>query len=179
MNALLWDEEDGTYYDRLESGAFTKVLTPASFFPLMTGAPSKEQAAKMVKTLTNPDLLWTKLPLATVSKNHPMYGTDMWRGGVWLSLNYFVMKGLYKYGYDEVAEELKTKTLEAVQKWYKKTGVIYEFFDSRDEVYPYQCERKGKPTTPPDWRKQVHSISDFNWSSCFTLLFIQDELYLD
>jgi hypothetical protein len=73
----------------------------------------------------------------------------------------------------------KTKTLEAVQKWYKKTGVIYEFFDSRDEVYPYQCERKGKPTTPPDWRKQVHSISDFNWSSCFTLMFIQNELYLD
>lgn len=28
-------------------------------------------------------------------------------------------------------------------------------------------------------RRHVHSISDFNWSSCFTLLFIQDELYLD
>ena len=179
MNALLWDEEDGTYYDRLESGKFTKVLTPSSFFPLMAGVPSKEQAAKMVKTLTNPDLLWTKLPLSTVSKTHPMYGTDMWRGGVWLNLNYFIIKGLYKYGYDEIAEELKTKTLEAVNKWYKKTCVIYEFYDSKDEIYPYQCERKGKPTTPPDWRKQVHSISDFNWSSCFTLLFIQDELYLD
>lgn len=179
MNAFLWDEEDGTYYDRLESGKFTKVLTPSSFFPLMAGVPSKEQAAKMVKTLTNPDLLWTKLPLATVAKNHPMYGTDMWRGGVWLNLNYFIIKGLYKYGYDEIAQELRTKTLEAVNKWYKKTGAIFEFFDSRDEVYPYQCERKGKPTTPPDWRKQVHSIIDFNWSSCFTLLFIQDELYLD
>ena len=179
MNALLWDEEDGTYYDRLESGKFTKVLTPSSFFPLMAGVPSKEQAAKMVKTLTNPNLLWTKLPLSTVSKTHPMYGTDMWRGGVWLNLNYFIIRGLYKYGYDEIAEELKTKTLEAVNKWYKKTGAIFEFFDSRDEVYPYECERKGKPTTPPDWRKQVHSIVDFNWSSCFTLMFIQDELYLD
>ncbi len=179
MNTLLWDEEDGAYYDRLECGAFTKVLTPASFFPLMAGVPSPEQAEKMVKTLTNPELLWTTLPLATVSKNHPMYGTDMWRGGVWLNLNYFIIKGLYKYGYCELAEELKTKTLEAVNKWYKKTGVIYEFFDSRNEIYPYQCERKGKPTTPPDWRKQIHSISDFNWSSCFTLLFIQNELYLD
>ena len=179
MNALLWDEEDGTYYDRLESGRFTKVLTPSSFFPLMAGVPSKEQAEKMVKTLTNPDLLWTKLPLATVAKTHPMYGTDMWRGGVWLNLNYFIIKGLYKYGYNELAEELKMKTLDAVYKWYKKTGVIYEFYDSKDEIYPYQCERKGKPTTPPDWRKHVHSISDFNWSSCFTLLFIQDELYLD
>jgi neutral trehalase len=179
MNALLWDEDDGVYYDRLEGGEFTKVLTPSSFVPLMAGVPSKEQAEKMVKTLTNPDLLWTKLPLATVAKTHSMYGTDMWRGGVWLNLNYFIIKGLYKYGYNEIAEELKTKTLEAVHKWYKKTGVIYEFYDSKDEIYPYQCERKGKPTTPPDWRKHVHSISDFNWSSCFTLLFIQDELYLD
>ena len=72
----------------------------------MAGVPNKEQAAKMVKTLTNSDLLWTKLPLSTVSKTHPMYGTDMWRGGVWLNLNYFIIKGLYKYGYNEIAEEL-------------------------------------------------------------------------
>jgi hypothetical protein len=176
MNALLWDEEDGAYYDRLENGKFTKVLTPSSFFPLMSGVPSKEQAAKMVKTLTNPDLLWTKVPLSTVSKTHPMYGTDMWRGGVWLNLNYFIIKGLKRYGYDDLANELKQITLETVWKWYKKTGAIFEFYDSRDEVYPYQCERKGKPTTPPDWRKQVHSIVDFNLSSCFTLLFIQDEI---
>ena len=167
------------YYDRLESGAFTKVLTPSMFFPLMAGVPTAAQAVRMIKALTDPELLWTKLPLATVSKNHPMYGTDMWRGGVWLNLNYFIVKGLHRYGYVDLAEELKTKTLEAVNKWYKKTGVIYEFYDSKDAIYPYECERKGKPITPPDWRKHVHSISDFNWSSCFTLMFIQNELYLD
>ena len=174
MNALLWDEEDGTYYDRLESGKFTKVLTPANFFPLMAGIPSKEQAKKMVKTLTNPDLLWTKVPLATVSQTHPMYGTDMWRGAAWLNLNYFTIKGLKKYGYDKLAEELRIKTLETVHKWYKKTGTIFEFYDSSDEIAPYHCDRKGKQPKTPDWRKHVHSIIDYNWSSCFTLLFIQD-----
>lgn len=178
MNALLWDDEDGVYYDRLmTSGKFTKVLTPASFFPMFAGVPTKEQAERMVKVLTDPTRMWTALPLPTVSKDHPMYGTDMWRGGVWMNMNYFVIRGLRKYGYTELAEELKQKSLDAVFKWYKKTGVIYEFFDSRDEVYPYQCERKGKPTTPPDWRKQVHSISDFHWSACFTLMFIQNDLY--
>lgn len=47
---------------------------------------------------------------------------------------------------------LSTKTLEAVQKWYKKTGVIYEFFDSRDEVYPYILvnakEKVNRPHRP-------------------------------
>lgn len=179
INALLWSEKDGTYYDRLEGGSFTGVLTPADFLPLMAGVPSKEQAAKMVKTMTDPNLLWTKVPLATVSQTHPMYGTDMWRGAAWLNLNYFVIKGLKKYGYDDIAEELKTKTLETVNKWYKKTGAIFEFYDSNDEVIPYRCDRKGKQPKTPDWRKHVHSIIDYNWSSCFTLLFIQDELYLD
>lgn len=176
-NELLWDEETGAYYDRLFDGKLSKVLTPASFFPLFAKIPSQEQAAKMVKTLTDENLLWTEYPLATVAKTHPTYSTDMWRGGVWLNLNYFIIKGLKNYGYDDVAEELKRKTLEMVNKWYKKTGAIFEFFAPEGETAPYECERKGKPSTPPDWRKHIHSIVDFNWSACFTLLFIQDELY--
>lgn len=177
MNALLWDEETGAYYDRLFSGKLSKVLTPASFFPLFANIPSKEQAAKMVKTLTDPKLLWTEYPLATVARTHPTFSTDMWRGGVWLNVNYFVIKGLKNYGYDDLAEELKKKTLEMVNKWYQKTGAIFEFFAPEGEVVPYACKRKGKPTIPPDWRKHVHSIVDFNWSACFTLMFIQNELY--
>ena len=63
-------------------------------------------------------------------------------------------------------------------KWrYKKTRAIFEFYAPEEGVAPYECKRKGKPSTPPDWRKHVHSIIDFNWSACFTLMFIQDELY--
>ncbi len=177
INELLWDEETGAYYDRLFHGKLSRVLTPASFLPLFAKIPSQQQADKMVKTLTNPNLLWTEYPLASVAKNHAAYSMDMWRGGVWLNLNYFIIKGLKNYGYDDLAEELKNKTLEMVNKWYQKTGAIFEFYAPEGDVAPYQCKRKGKPTTPPDWRKHVHSIVDFNWSACFTLLFIQDELY--
>lgn len=100
------------------SGKLTKVLTPASFFPLLADVPTKEQAAKMVKTLTDENLLWTETLLASISKTHEMYSTDMWRGGVWLNLNCFVYVGLKKYGYDDVAAELREKLLETVLKWY-------------------------------------------------------------
>ena len=63
---------------------------------------------------------------------------------------------------------------ENAKTWIK---TIFEFYDSADKTAPYACLRKGKPTTPPEWRKHVHSIIDYNWSACFTLLFIQDELY--
>lgn len=177
INELLWCEEDGVYYDRLFSGKFSKVLTPASFFPLFAEIPNKNQAAEMVKVLTNKKLLWVENPVATISKNHPAFSTDMWRGGVWLNLNYFIIKGLKNYGYDDLADELLRKTLEMINKWYKKTGTIFEFYDPNDKVAPYRCDRKGKARKVPDWRKQVHPIVDYNWSACFTLMFIQGELY--
>lgn len=179
INELCWNEEDGVYYDRLFNGTQSKVLTPVSFLPMFAGLADKKQVAKMVEVLTDENLLWTEYPLASVAKTHPTYSTDMWRGGVWLNHNYFIIKSLKNYGYDDIAENLRQKTLNMVDKWYKKTGSIFEFYAPEGEVVPYLCERKGKPVNPPDWRKHAHSIMDYNWSACFTLLFIQNELYLD
>lgn len=177
INSLMWNEDYGAYFDRLFNGKLTKVLTPASFLPLFANIPTKSQAEKMVKILVDKELLWTELPLSSISKNHPAYSTDMWRGGVWLNFNYFIIKGLLNYGYTEIANELKEKTLTAVNKWYKKTGAIFEFYDSQNKISPLLCDRKGSARKVPDWRKKVHSIVDYNWSACFTLLFIQNELY--
>ncbi|MBQ8319613.1 MAG: hypothetical protein IJX81_01925 [Clostridia bacterium] len=177
INALLWCEEDGAYYDRMLGGKLSKALTPASFFPLFAGIPTKEQAKKMVKTLTDPNLLWTATPLASIAKTHETYSTDMWRGGVWLNVNYMIIRGLRSYGYEKEAAALRSATLSMVQKWYKKTGTIFEFYDPEGQVSPLQCERKGKPLKTPDWRRHVHSIVDYNWSACFTLLMIQEEYY--
>jgi len=177
INRLLWSEEDGVYYDRLFNGEFSKVLTPVSFFPLFANIPSKEQAEKMVKVLTDERLLWTKNPISTISQTHPAYSNDMWRGGVWLNLNYFIIKGLKNYGYDALAEDLRERTLKMVDKWYKKSGTIFEFYDPEDKVISCLCQRKGLPINPPDWRKQVHAIIDYNWSACFTLMLIQNDLY--
>lgn len=177
INQYMWDEESGAYYDRLFNGELTKVITPSSFLPMFANVASKEQAEKMVKTLQRKDLLWTKLPLSTIATSHSSYSTDMFRGGVWLNLNYFIIKGLLNYGYNDLANEIRAKVLQTVNKWYKKTGCIFEFYDSQDKVSPLKCDRKGKARKIADWRKQVHAIADFNWSACFTLLFIQNEMY--
>lgn len=176
INALMYDEETGAYYDRLFDGKLTKVITPMSFLPMLAKIPTAEQVEKMVKTLTDENLLWTEVPLSSISKNHPTYSTDMWRGATWLNVNCFIIKGLSNYGYDDLSNELKEKTLKTVNKWYKKTGCIFEFYDSADKTPPLYCDRKGKQPKVPDWRKHVHSIADYNWSACFTLLMIQGEL---
>lgn len=173
INNLLWDENDGVYYDRLFSCKLTHVLTPSSFLPMFANISTKEQAEKMVKVLTDETLLWSKVPVSTISQKDPRFSNDMWRGGVWVNINYFIIKGLMNYGYTDLAEKLRTATLDMVNKWYKKTGCIFEFFDPKDETSPFMCHRKGEPTKTPDYRKHVHSITDYNWSACFSILLIQ------
>jgi neutral trehalase len=179
INACMWDEEIGTYSDCLFTGDRTKVITPCSFLPLIAEIPSQEQAERMVKTLTDPKHIWTKFPLATMSKSEPDFSTDYWRGSTWLNFNFLVANGLKKYGFDGVAQEIVDKTLENVDRWYKQTGTIFEHYDADGIVSPFDCIRNGKPPlAKPDRRKQIHSITEFNWSACFTMLFIQNEWYV-
>lgn len=176
INALMWCEEDGLYYDRLFDGKLTGVASPFSFLPMFAGLCSQEQADKMVKVLLDENRFWTELPIPTMPKNSPAYEKDMWRGCSWLNINYFIILGLRKYGYMDVAAELRRRTLEAVNKWYMQTGNIFEFYDAEDEVNPFYLNRKGVQPETPDYRVHVHAITDYNWSACFTELLI-NEIY--
>ena len=170
INTLLWCEEDGLYYDRLFDGSLTKVATPSSFLPMFAGISSQEQADKMVKVLLDEKRFWTKMPVPTIPRNNEIYDIDMWRGCSWLNINYFIMVGLKNYGYMDVVEELRTRSLNSVQKWYEKTGNVFEFYDADDEICPFNLKRKGEQPEKPDYRVHVHSITDYNWSACFILL---------
>jgi hypothetical protein len=173
INALCWSEEDGLYYDRLFSGELTGVASPSSFLPMFAGICSQEQADKMVKVLLDEERFWTAMPIPSMPKDSEFYDIDMWRGCSWLNVNYFLMLGLKKYGYDELAEELKNRTLSAVNKWYQETGNLFEFYDADNRICPFYLKRKGEQPNPPDYKQHVHAITDYNWSACFTLLMIQ------
>ena len=176
INCLLWSEKDGLYYDRTFDGKLTEFATPSSFLPLFAGLCSQERAEKMVKVLLDENRFWTALPVPTIPKDSPYYEKDMWRGCSWLNVNYFIILGLRKYGYMDVADELRRRTLNTVLKWYEKTGNVFEFYDAEDEVCPFYLKRKGKVLEKPDYRLHVHSITDYNWSACFVELLI-NEIY--
>ena len=176
INALMWNEQDGMYYDRLFDGTQTGVASPFSFLPMFAGICSQEQADKMVKVLLDESRFWTALPIPTMPRNSENFDVDMWRGCSWLNINYFIILGLRKYGYFDVAEELRRRTLKAVNKWYLETGNIFEFYDADDKICPFYLKRKGKVLDVPDYREHVHAITDYNWSACFIELLI-NEIY--
>ena len=173
INALLWCEADGLYYDLLADGRLSGVASVASFLPLWAGICPPDRAARLVAALTDPARFWTALPVPSIARNAPQYDTDMWRGCSWLNLDWFLWLGLRRYGYAAEAEELRCRVLASVNKWYLRHGTLFEFYDADDNLSPFELKRKGPPVIPPDWRKHMHSITDYHWSAAFTRLFLE------
>ena len=97
----------------------------------------------------------------------------MWRGCSWLNLDWFLWLGLCRHGYAAEAEDLRRRVLTAVNKWYLRHGTLFEFYDADDRLSPFELNRKGPPVLPPDWRRHMHSITDYHWSAAFTRLFLE------
>ena len=173
INALLWSETDGLYYDRLADGSLSGVPSVASFLPLWAGVCPPERAARIVRALTDPARFWTALPVPSIARDSAFYDTDMWRGCSWLNLDWFLWLGLCRHGFAAEADELRRRVLAAVNKWYLRHGTLFEFYDADDRLSPFELKRKGPPVLPPDWRKHMHSIADYHWSAAFARLFLE------
>lgn len=170
INKVLWSEEEGYYFDYdADRNRINPVKTLVTFLPLFSGVCEEENAKRLVSHLTNPDEFCCELPIPSVSKDDPTYGTDMWRGPVWLNYNYMICEGLREYGYKELARKITEKTISVVEEWYLKDGVVYEFYDSENKKSPSKLNRKGIVTQPYDLRIKVSAIRDFGWSACLTL----------
>ena len=98
--ALLWDAERQVFANRLWSGKFVRSLAPTSFFPLVAGAASEEQASTMVRLLKDPTKFGGAWLLPSVTRDDPAFHDNVyWRGRIWPPLNFLVWMGLRRAGY--------------------------------------------------------------------------------
>ena len=175
INEYLWNAGIDLYGDKRMNGTFTDIYSVASFIPLFTEVATDHTAEQLAKYLDDEKSFGGVLPVPSMPRNSPLYKKDMWRGAVWINYNYMIIAGLEKYGYHDKAAALREKTLAAVQHWYTKKGTVYEFYDSDDEMTPYLMERKGTCPSPPDFRKKMHAICDYNWTAQLALAMILEQ----
>lgn len=169
INSTLWCEDDGFYYDYdIPYSHLHKVQSVSSFLPLFAGICDSIKAEKLISHLKNSDEFGTEFSVPTISKKDKTFGTDMWRGPVWINYNYMILKGLQEYGYDDIADEIKSNTLKVVDEWYNRTGTIYEFYDSENRIPPFCFNRKGDVVEPYDFRVKYQTIRDYGWSVTLT-----------
>ncbi len=103
----LWDSERQVFASRLWSGAFVRSLAPTSFYPLLAGAATPEQAAAMARLLDDPAKFGGDWLLPSVTRDDPAFGDNVyWRGRVWPPLNFLVYHGLKRAGFEPAARAL-------------------------------------------------------------------------
>jgi len=138
----MWSEEHRMFGDLIgEKGALSVVPTLFSFMPMWAGIVDAERARLMRDQLHDPATFWPEFPVTTTSMKHKMFDPKgYWRGTVWINTNWFMIEALARYGFNDLAQELKERTLRMVDK-----GGVREYYN------PLTGEGLG--------------AADFGWSS--------------
>lgn len=119
-----WDNEKGVF-QAMYNDEPVPVLTPFNLYPLWTGQLPKELNQRLIQHLTDPSEFWGEYLIPSVARNDQHYEpSKMWRGSIWVNINYFFIEALRQIGEDDLADEITQKTLDLIMR---HPG-IYEYY---------------------------------------------------
>lgn len=149
IDAKLWDERAGIYLDYdLVAGEPVQAHVSGGFAPLFAGIPSAQRARRLYDYLNSPAFCRLDSPCYPVPSNSRRaadYSPNRyWRGPVWIQINWLLMHGLRRYGFDAYAERIR----QAIVALPRDHG-FYEYFN---------------PETG-----QGHGTGQFSWTAALLL----------
>src|SRR6185503_1579660 len=124
IDRYLWDPEAGLYFDYdFKTGRRRHYEFATTFYPLWAGIASKEQAARVVKSLPRFEAPGGLRTSTTRSGNQ-------WDAPFgWAPLQLLAVDGLRRYGYEQDADRLARKFVSLVAKEFAEHGTIVEKYD--------------------------------------------------
>lgn len=128
INDNLWDEKSAYYYDLRRDGSLNYSKHIGAYWALISGVVPKERLDAFVSHLDNPNEFKRPHRVPTVSADDPFYCEtgNYWNGSVWAPTNYMVLRGLEKYGYEDLAYDIAVNHLDAVTRVYRDTKTVWE-----------------------------------------------------
>lgn len=127
-----YDSAAGLFWSTREHQPI-RVLTPFSLYPLWTGRLDPQISERLVNHLRDPADFWTAHPLPTVAASDPRFNPQqMWRGPVWININYIFVEALQRCGRQALAQDLAERTLRLVMG----QNDIYEYYDPHTGAPP-------------------------------------------
>jgi glycogen debranching enzyme len=127
-----WDEKRGLFFARQHKERIP-VVTPFNLYPLWSGQLPDRIRQRLLDHLTDPDQFWGKYPIPSVARNDSHYEpATMWRGPVWVNINYIFIEALRQVDEHQLAQELLERTLDLIMA----QPSIYEYYDAETGVPP-------------------------------------------
>ena len=120
-----------------------------SLFPfLLKMIDSNSLALETILTnLRDPNMLWTKFGIRSLSKNAPLYmkhntehDPPYWRGQIWININYLILSSLHHYANApgmfqersrQIYTELRRNLIANMFRQYQETGYLWENYNDK------------------------------------------------
>jgi alpha,alpha-trehalase len=145
INRLMWDADDGLYYDYNfvhKTERHYPFLT--AFYPLWAGIATREQAAAVERNLA-------KFERPGGLETSTYESGNQWDAPWgWAPLQMIAVEGLRRYGYGADADRISREFLSLVEQEYGKVGFIVEKYDvvrrgtdSSSIRFGYQSNQQG------------------------------------
>ncbi len=132
IDEALWSDEKRLWLNRGWDGVFSERIAPTSLYPLLCAIGASERREAAVETALTPDRLGGEWPLPSIARTDPAWrDNDYWRGRVWPPMNFLVLEGLRRCGFDDEADWLALRGLEMFRRGWEEDGRIYENYSSR------------------------------------------------
>lgn len=150
VNEHYWDEEDGFYYDLLPDGHFSKVRTPASFWPVLAGMATPQKVDRMAQRLKDSDDLGGSVPWVSLSRSDKAFDSqtgNYWRGAVWLPTAYMGIRALTENGQGDLADKTAEQLLRHMYLTYRDYSphTLWEAYNPIQPIPAYYGTKIVKP----------------------------------
>lgn len=136
-----WDPERGLYFDLagLDEDPLT-TNTVTSLFPLVLPDTEPAIVEQLVRHLEDADQYAAPYPVPSVAMDEPSFrpgtvGTKLvWRGPTWMNTNWYLVRGLRRHGYEDLADRITERSVRLVEQ-----SGFREYYD------PFTGEGHGAP----------------------------------
>lgn len=168
INNYCWNDSKKFYFDMITSDMQSPVKHIGAFWTMLAQIADSEKVNNIIFHLTNKNEFWRPNLIPTLSYDDSLYDEKghYWLGSVWAPTNYMVVKGLEKYRYYNLANQIANNYISILSDVYfdfkpeeNKLAFEERYNDDYNTLWECYSPEFSEPATR--WDNTFYSRQDF------------------